>query len=213
MKRKFAILTALGAILALSVPASSLAVTMSPAGAKFEIYGAIKVESSLGYCEISKITGQVPNAPANSGSEKVAMPVALTVGSCSAGTTVALGGFQGIARSQARFFVDPSTPGTETVIMRFSSLPGCKLVSTAGLSVGLWSNGVSGAAAMESLVHYDTGVTSTWKNDGATCALAGQNEYVYSWSGGGKAGGGPRSASFAGTKNLTTPGSPILITN
>lgn len=209
MKRTFAVLTVLGALLALAVPASSMAATMTPAGAKFEIVGETngpRFATSLGSCAITKITGQIPSAPGNVG---VIVPLnAPTVGTCTAGTSLSLAatGWNGIAGSGNYFNL--ANNSSESVVMRFSSLPGCKLAGN-GIWSGLWSNQMT---ATTSGVHFDAErPTLKWANDGGTCALAGQSETVWWESSAGSIG---NRAGFSLTvKNLTSPGTPILLTS
>src|SRR6185295_15933202 len=93
MKRKFAVLTVLGALVTLAIPASSMG-SMYPAGHQFEITGGAngpRLATSLGSCSVTKITGTIPAAPANATSEPFAIP-APTAGACTAGTSLTLSG-------------------------------------------------------------------------------------------------------------------------
>jgi hypothetical protein len=173
MKRKFAVLTVLGALIAFAAPASSMG-SMFPAGHKFEIVGGAtgpKLTTSLGSCLISKINGQIPAAPANE--EAGPLPVTVTPGTCTSGTSLTLSGeWQFVAA--AFMTVLHGTTG-ESVVLRFSSLPGCKLVGN-GVLVGTWSNGVTTPSLLKSGYHAHNANNLTWKNDGGTCALAGKTE-------------------------------------
>ncbi len=211
MKRRFAVLTVLGALLALAVPASSMA-AMYPAGHKFEIVGGStgtnngpKVTTSLGSCSISKITVQIPAAPAN---ETNAGSATVTPGACSSGTTLTVGSSWSFSTSINAFqtILSPVYP-SEGLVLRFSSLPGCKLVSSTAL-VGIWSNGVTTPKFLSSGYHAHSGGNLTWANDGGTCALAGktesaayENQYV-------------PPLTFPGVSpvnNLTSPTTPIIV--
>jgi hypothetical protein len=221
MKRRFTIVSALGVLVALMIPASSMAtVTMSPAGAKFEIGsgfgGGLRIEGPLGGCILSKVSGQVPNSPANSGSDRLEFPLSLTAGSCSAGTSVTLAGewkayiFANSVTSQFQLRTSLPTGGA---VLRFSSLPGCKLVLGSFILSGVWSNGSPGGSPMASGFHADTRTTGAWANDGATCALAGQNEALYFLTGVGSIGGTtPHYGTNTEVKNLTTPSASVVIT-
>src|SRR5829696_5996425 len=145
MKRKFAVLTVLGALLALAVPASSMG-AMYPAGHKFEIVGGTtpqtegpKLTTSLGSCYISKITVQIPAAPAN---ETNSGSATVTPGGCSSGTTLTLGSTWSFGSFLNAFQTLLGPVGTsEAIVFRFGSLPGCKLAGAPNL-IGVWSNGV-----------------------------------------------------------------------
>jgi hypothetical protein len=209
MKRKFAVLTVLGALLALAVPASSMA-GIYPANSQIEIAGGSTpptVGTSLGSCPITKVTGTTPASPANESAGS--FPVTLTVGTCTSGTS--------LTWSSSFSLTYPSTTNSYGVNMqglgalRYSSLPGCKLSGTFILW-GIWSNGLFTPKAMKSGYHADSYITLTWADDGASCALSGKKETVR-WSQqtvtGGGASGYPTSSQV---NNLTTPAAQILVT-
>jgi hypothetical protein len=203
MKQKFALLTIVGALLALAVPAVSSA-SMFPAGAKFEFggEGSPKLATSLGSCGL-KITGQVPAAPANeAASLLLAIPTPTVVG-CKGGASVTLTGAWSLtAGGHTVALVAPGSQ-PEAAVLRFSSLPSCKLVGTPGF-IGIWSNGITTSTLVKSIYHAHATVTYTWANDGGACALAGSNEPVL-WEGGVPTNG------TAVVNNLTTPTVPILV--
>lgn len=175
MKRKFAVLTVLGALVALAVPASSMA-SMYPAGHQFELSGATppKFGTSLGSCTITKITGTIPAAPANeTEASTISTP---TVGSCTAGTSLTLSGSWTFGGSS---YLSGLTAQAGGVTMKFSSLPACKLSSTSTYPLmGVWSNGATAPKLLKSSFHAHSAGALTWSNDGGSCALAGKTETV-----------------------------------
>lgn len=201
MKRKFAVLTVLGALLALAVPASSMA-SMSPAAHQFEISGnSPKLGTSLGSCTITKITGTIPSSPANE--TETVFPISTpTVGTCTAGTTLTLGGtwnFGGIN------YLVHLGGAAATLTMKFSSLPSCKLSSTNPGLYGVWSNGSATPKLLKSSYHAHSASALTWSNDGGTCAVAGKTETV-TWS---AEGSGIATASTV--TDLTSPTSVVVV--
>ena len=176
MKRKFALLTILGALAALAIPAMSSA-SMFPAGHKFEIVGAAtgpKLTTSLGSCTVSKINGTIPTAPTNetSGSWPGA---SITAGTCGAGTSITVSGSWTFGLGNNTVVMVFLPQAAEAIVMRFTSLPGCKLAGSPNL-VGLWSNGVTSPVLMKTGFHAHSGGSLTWANDGGSCALAGKTE-------------------------------------
>jgi hypothetical protein len=211
MKSRFALLALVGAVIALAVPASSMA-SVFPAGAKFEITPSTagpKLGTSLGSCAISKITGTIPASPANESTFNISTPA---VGTCTAGTTLSVGGEWKLSAGwwNANIFVI----GTETLVFRFSSLPGCKLAAGSNSLHAVWSNGYTGR---NSTFYPDSRREFfKWANDGGTCALAGQSEWV-NWesrtmfkSATGGSGEGWIPAPLE-VKNLTNPSVPITL--
>lgn len=174
MKHKLAVLTVLGALVALAVPASSSA-GMYPAAHAFEISGGGKVGTSLGSCQISKVTGSTPSSPANEsvGAANLAVP---SVSGCTTGTTLTLGGTWVLAYTGSPLV---SLGGASaTLTMKFSSLPGCKLSSNAPALMGLWVNGYSTPKLLKSSFHAHSASPFTWSEDGGSCALNGKTESV-----------------------------------
>lgn len=170
MKRKFAVLTVLGALVALAVPASSMAF-MYPAGQAWEISGGTTpptLGNSLGSCPVTKIAGTIPSAPANEGE---IFPVTVNWGTCSSGTTISVVGAYNLTTTSG---FNTSLAGG-TVTMRFSSLPGCKLSGNPPL-FGLWLNGIGVPKQLKSAYHAHGAAKLTWSDDGATCALSGTTE-------------------------------------
>jgi hypothetical protein len=206
MKRRFAVLTVLGALLALAVPASSMA-AMYPAGHKFEIVGAStgpKFTTSLGSCPISKITVEIPAAPEN---ETGRGPASLTMGACTSGTSVTVSSGWKFGNPGDTFLptLTPPSGSTEALVMRFSSLPGCKLAG-APLVMGVWSNGVTTPKLMKSGFHAHAGGFLKWANDGGTCALAGEQESVVFED----QTIGVKFPGVSTVNNLTSPTTPII---
>ena len=203
MKRKFAVLTVLGALIALAVPASSMA-SIYPAGHKFEITANAsgpKLATSLGSCPISKITGTIPAAPKN---EELA-PFAITtptVGTCTAGTSLTLSGTWQMSAHGYNPVVYSSS--AESAVLRFTSLPGCKLYSGTPTLVGTWSNGTTTPTLLKSGFYAHSEPLFTWANDGGSCALAGTKENV-KWE--------SASGQSQAVTDLTSPTTPIIIGN
>jgi len=208
MQRKFALLI-VGALLALAVPASAMA-TIYPVEHKFEIAATTPetrptLGTALGECQILKISGTIPKAPANEGAFEVPAP---TLGSCTAGTTLALSGKWQVTTGPYSFNLFAT--GTDSVVLRYSSLPGCKLTNGAGTVLNaVWSNGLTTPSLLKSGYHAHGTRGFTWANDGGTCALAGQVETVsYSQEGGIL----PTTfASVAPVSNLTNPSTLITV--
>ena len=209
MKRKFAVLTVLGALLALAVPASSMA-GIYPASTQFEIVGGSNpptVGTSLGSCPITKITGTTPAAPANETNGAFSIPTP-TVGTCTSGTSLTLSG-------PSWSFTYPSVTNSYGVnvngvaTLRFSSLPGCKL--TGGLPLmAVWSNGLVTPKSMKSGFHAAGFTSLTWADDGASCALTGKKEVVHSTQE--KATSATGQPTSSQVNNLTTPAAPVVVT-
>jgi hypothetical protein len=172
MKRLALCLAAVCALVALIAPASSTAGLLPPYQ-KFEIIGNAngpKITSSLGSCSIAKIAGSVPPGPAGHGEKLI--PVTLTAGACSAGTSIT---FAGEWQISANGWSVALTNGYfESIVMRFASLPGCKLISVGAPLWGIWSNGVYGE--FSSGYHPHGVVPMRWENDGGSCSLARQIE-------------------------------------
>jgi hypothetical protein len=164
VKRKFALLTVLGALLALAIPASSFG-AFSPAGYKFEIPGTRNnsptLGTSLGSCA-TNITGQIPGTETPEG-----FPVVLAAGTCNSGTTLAFNGEWRMSAVGTQVVKIWSTSGGLT--MKFSSLPGCKLTGTAATLYGEW---------LTNQFLADGGTQLTWAAEGGSCALAGTHEWV-----------------------------------
>jgi hypothetical protein len=181
MRSKLSVLAILAALAALALPSSSLG-AMYPAGHKFEIAkdssgSYLSLSTSLGSCAVTKITAQIPAAPLNE-SINIVPASTPTIGSCTAGTSVALSSewvFSQAGPDPYEFGVS-GTSG-ESIIMRFASLPGCKLIGQ-GIIQGLWSNGVTTPHFLASGFHAERIQPLTWANDGASCALAGTHENV-----------------------------------
>ncbi|HET9593729.1 MAG TPA: hypothetical protein VFP17_12530 [Solirubrobacterales bacterium] len=200
MKQKFALLTILGALLALAVPAISSA-SMYPAGAKFEIPAGPSFSTSLGNCTV-KITGQVPSAPANEAAS-VSIPITPTVSTCSSGFSTTMTGEWMLGVSGVAFTFGAYNNPPEAVVIRSTTLPGCKLSSTGASAgyQGLFLNGTTTPKVMQSSYHgHGVARSFTWANDGGTCAIAGTKEAVVWGSGSG----------VNSVKNLTTPATPII---
>lgn len=173
MKRKFALLVmAVGAILALAAPASSMA-NMVPHGYKWEIPAGAEgptLVTSLGFCSL-KITGTIPSGETPASLFEVPAPVA---SSCSTGTSVTIGGKWNLSTTYPTVDL---LGGSESIVFRFSSLPSCKLVGGSELS-GFWSNGQISTTA-PSYYHADSTTPYVWQNDGGSCALSGTETVAY----------------------------------
>jgi hypothetical protein len=207
MKRKFAVLSVLAALVAFAVPASSTA-SIYPAGHQFEIAGGAtppKLGTSLGSCTISKINGTIPSSPANEGS--ASFPISTpTLGTCTSGTSIVLSGSWSFIAPAPTNPYGVNIGGTAT--LRYSSLPGCKL-SGSTLMSGIWSNGTGFPKTLKSGFHGHFGGVMTWSDDGASCALTGKTEKV-SFAQETGAGSGLPSSSVV--TDLTSPTSPVLVT-
>ena len=200
MKQKFALLTIVGALLALAVPAVSSA-SMYPASAKFEIPAGPSFSTSFGSCTV-KVTGQVPKAPENEASS-LSFPVTPSVSTCTSGMSTTLSGEWKAAQASVgvNIFVS-SSPITDTVVIRSSTLPGCKLTNSGFIYQGIFANGTTTPKVMQSSYHAHGANNQpfTWANDGGTCAIAGTKDQPI-WGSG---------SSVTSVKNLTTPATPII---
>ena len=211
MKKKLSLLTIVGALLVLAIPASSSA-SMFPAGAKFEFGEANgpKVATSLGSCWL-KVSGTIPKAPEN---EKAgfSMGISAPVPTCSAGTTLTLSGTWNFVAAGNLASVTAPTPQSETLVMRSTSLPNCKLVANGIAFLGLWSNGTTTPSLLKSGYHaHSTQSPSlTWANDGGACAVAGKAETL-KWES--AVSGGNERGLTVPVNNLTTPTAPIIVGN
>lgn len=179
MKRKFAILIAMAAMAAMALPASSMALSVQPPGQAFEIKGTGMplISSSLpGSCTLTKIAGTVPSSPANEATI-VGVPITTPTVSCTSGVTMSFvgSGFQLRFSGQSR--ADVFFPGG-SYVLRYSSLPGCKLESSGGIGGGLWMNGSAPPQFSRPGWHGDGSMVAYWKNDGATCAMSPQSDTV-----------------------------------
>jgi hypothetical protein len=203
MKRNLTLLTILGALIALALPASSMA-SIYPAGHKFEITGDAngpKLTTSLGSCPITKITGTIPAAPKNeeTGTFAISTP---TVGTCSAGASLTLSGTWQM--SAVGYYPLLVSSGTELAVMRFTSLPGCKLSTNGMILSSTWSNGTTTPTLLKSGYYPNAERPFTWANDGGSCALAGTQETVH-W--------GNTAGRSQTVTDLTSPTTPIIIGN
>lgn len=203
MKQKFALLTIVGALLALAVPAVSSA-AIYPAGANFEIAGpSTALSTSLGSCTL-KISGQTPKAPENETAGSITFTP--TVNSCASGLSTTLTAEKWVLALGVGFTWAAYNNPADAVVIRSTTLPGCKLTSTgssAGFQ-GLFLNGTTTPKVMQSLYHaHGVDRSYTWANDGGTCAIAGKKEAVV-WG---------ASNGVSNVKNLTNPATPIIVTN
>lgn len=180
MQRKFALL-ALGALVALAIPASAMG-SMYPAGHSFELAGnPAKLGTSLGSCPITKVTGTIPAAPTNETATEFAVSTP-TVGTCTAGTSMTLGGEWKLIVPGGTNTLAGFGGASATVTMKFTSLPGCKLSNSGSTSLlGVWANGATAPLLLKSGYHAHAAQPLTWSNDGGSCALAGKTETL-SWS-------------------------------
>jgi hypothetical protein len=177
MKRNLTLLTILGALITMAVPASSMAVTVTPAGHKFEMSGNVAaIKGSLpGYCRFTKLAGSVPAAPKNEAPGSVAMPLSAPTTSCDTGVSIAIGAGEWSLLAGGYYLTSLRIPA-EGVTLRYTSLPGCKLVGGPYAPMGYWSNGMTAPTFSKSGYHADGIIPATWSNDGASCAMAEKSE-------------------------------------
>jgi hypothetical protein len=225
MKRNLIILTIVGALFALAVPANSMAAKFGvfPAGHKFEIKGSTVGGPSgvpylqgpmAGTCQFTKITGTVPSAPNNEATVviggEVVMPIAQPTLTCFSGLSATVAG-EWSMRALPGSTVKTSIPAGG-LTLRYTSLPGCKLVSTGTFVLGTWSNGISSPIPSHS--GYSAlafgggfGLNFKWQKDGtSTCALEGSTEELSYNSVGGPVGYGT-----APVTDLTNPTENIIV--
>ena len=153
---------------------------------------------------MAKITGQIA-APKNEEEGPFAISTP-TAGTCTAGVSLAFAG---------EWQFDPNgwvprinAPKAESITLRFSSLPGCKLTNPSSVQLlGIWANGVTAPHFVRSIYHAHRGFNLTWANDGASCALSGQTEVV-TW-GDAPLAGGLSGASYAIVNDVTNPAALI----
>jgi hypothetical protein len=188
MKRILTLLTLVGALIAVAVPASATAkpVVISPAGHGFSITnpttGMPQFLGSLeGTCAMTKASGTIPAAPGNeSATGLLRIPISTPTFACSGGMTGTFSGTWnlGVGSTYTTGVIAP----IKGVTLRYASLPGCKLDNGAEIAaLGYWSNGVSTPVFSHSGVIYPllTEVAFTYSNDGAgACALAGKTEKI-----------------------------------
>jgi hypothetical protein len=188
MKRMFAVLTIVGVLVALAVPASSMAaVAMTPPHTEFVIQGESTSsrptnKTSLGSCTIQQIRSITPSVE---NQKNPVMPATVTPGTCSSGTSISFSGNWTLKPLSMTSMALGDEFGGLT--MRFASLPGCKLISVQGYETltGVWTN------RKQSLYSTYAGDPNTrvmlyWTNDSpGTCAKAGKRETsaVYESSG------------------------------
>jgi hypothetical protein len=181
MKRNFVILTVLGALLAMAVPASSMAakpVVVTPANHNFTISGETMptVTGPLpGSCILNSISAHIPAAPSNENATMVTMLAnAAPTASCSAGVTM---GTSITTRFNAykRGRMDLILP----VTLIYASLPECALsTGTISPAVGIYTFSLGGEYGPPAY-HADGYENGTWINNGAgKCPLAGKVEPV-----------------------------------
>jgi hypothetical protein len=202
MKQKFALLTIVGALLALAVPAASSA-SMYPASANFEVGAsgaAPTLGTSIGSCQL-KVAGTVPKAPAN---EATSLLFALTpaTSTCSSGASIKFNGEWKLLATNFSFQMAASGGPSNAVEFRSTTLPNCKLAGNYVLG-GLFHNGISSPKSMKSAMQPTSSSSLTWADDGGTCAIAGTKEtlsYGFGYA-------------VWTVNNLTTPATPIIVAN
>ncbi len=180
MSMKAAALTAVAVGALVAVPAVASATTVYPAGHSFEVYSppGFGFSTSFGTCGFAKMTGSVPAAPNNvaAGLGPVSLPVAPVAGACTPGSLTAGAGWTIEAR--ARFTSDVTIPANAATL-RYTSLPGCKLVNASKASIaGFWNNGFTSPSLMPTVYTLNGSYVGTWANDGGACAIAGTTEAV-----------------------------------
>jgi hypothetical protein len=181
MKRNLTLLTILGALVAVALPASAMATaTVIPPSHKFEISGVSasmpKITGSLaGTCTVTKLTGSVPASPGNTDPVAVNLPLAAPTASCGSGVSITVGAGEWKLGLTGYYVAGLYVPANGFTL-RYTSLPGCKLSAdgtTTPVTFGYWHNGVSTSHSA-----YSGGgkIAATWANDGASCATAGKKE-------------------------------------
>src|SRR3982751_4295547 len=156
---------------------ATVPIKVTPAGEKFEISGETmpSITGSLpGTCTLTKIAGTVPAVPKNEGATEVVLPLSAppTI-SCGAGVSMEFQPSTYNLRAQTRFQVYMELGG---VIVRYTSLPGCRLVVTSALAKGIWSNGMGNENVFPAY-HADDVVNALWQNDGmSACSMAGKTD-------------------------------------
>jgi hypothetical protein len=178
MKRNLTLLTLMGALIAVAVPASASAVIkVTPAGHNFEMSGetmpSVSGTSLPGTCTFTKLAGTVPAAPKNEGATEVLLPLSTPTGTCTSGVSIAFSIANIWAlRVKTRGVVSLDISG---LALRYSSLPGCRLDAVSLSSpTGIWSNAIGG---VPSAYHADGTIPAVWGNDGAsTCSIKGKAE-------------------------------------
>lgn len=214
VKRKFAMLSVVGALLALAIPGAAMAY-LTPAAHKFEIAGNAngpKVGTSLGSCNLAKVLGETQTTTTKTpGLNPIS---SITVGSCTSGTSLTLGSSGWSLASSGIWSAIIINTNPETLTMRFSSLPGCKLTnSNPAVAValrGVWSNGATTPTRANPVY---TGMSSAplyWANDGSSCALTGTTEQVAFTSSSTAA--GVTQPAPASVNDLTNPSGLIVAT-
>jgi hypothetical protein len=166
MKRKLSALAILAALVALALPASSMAAAkMYPAGSSFEIPGAMKLTTSIGTCTLQRISGQIPAAPKNETTGSIAVP-APTVGSCSPGITLTTSGtWQATTDASHLALHPPQAIGME---LKLNSNQLCIAVPTAGDTLSAdWQNGTT-SPFVASGYHANGGFNLQWEGPGCT---------------------------------------------
>jgi hypothetical protein len=216
MKRFLTLLTLVGALVAVAVPASATAnpVVISPAGHGFSITNASpaggmpRFSGSLeGSCTMTKANGTIPAAPGNeSATGSLTFPITTPTFSCVGGMTGTFSGTWklGVGSTYAAGVIAPA----KGVTLRYASLPGCRIDNGAEIgALGYWSNGVSTPVFSHSGVIFPllSEVAFTYANDGAgSCALAGKTEKIKFISPGGV--DSAVTDTTVGTTNITVAG-------
>jgi hypothetical protein len=205
MQRKLASLV-LGALVALAIPASAMG-SITPTNQSFEIAPISSLTTqttlgtSLGTCPMTKISGKTPAVSTEM------FEVTATFGTCTSGTTISgSGGKWKVQPFEYGFNLFSTT--SEELVLRYSSLPGCKLTASGIVLSALWSNGTT-SPAMKSGYHAHSTRGWTWANDGGTCAVSGQKETVSYQTVSGT------SPEFTGVTipatDITSPSTPLIV--
>jgi hypothetical protein len=201
MRSKFAFLATVGAIVALAAPTSSMAAWF-PKSVSFEITGdshGPSLTTSLGSCSLASMAGTTPST------ETLNLILSATVspGACTSGASIATPG-PFVLETTGPYTVVLRAPTESALALRYASLPGCKLTGPVLLGA-TWSNGYKppeGAEYLKSVYHPDSTGTMTWRNDGASCALAGKTEAVRYED--------TQPYSVAGYPSISAPGSAVV---
>jgi hypothetical protein len=206
MRRKFALLTLVGALFALAIPASSMAATvMTPNNTEFFIEGTSTpsvptIKTAYGSCSIKQIRSITPL----NGEKNTAMPATIIPGTCSSGASIAFSG---------KWTFKPYTStlvelGAEArgLTLRFSSLPGCKLSSTPSSGTvlyGKWTNGASGSSPSTFGAAAGYRLPLFWESETqGSCAKAGTREASAAFE-------SPGTLGYSYVKSFGVPGSQV----
>jgi hypothetical protein len=181
MKRTLALLSIVGTLIALAVPASSFgAVEMWPSNVEFYMYGPSNsspptIKTAYGSCPITYIKSKTPQL----GGKYPSMPATLIApnSTCSSGTSISFSGKWTLKPySMTSMVLSDEAHG---LTMRFASVPGCKLVTASIPTTVLWGRWTNGSGSGSTNYRAEEReIYLTWENDSpSTCSKAGTREY------------------------------------